>query len=529
MTEHVDAPRRTVAVVATVLVAAAVAFGTLLRVMTVATGSLWLDELWTLDAISRSYQEMVGSRLVSDQSPPAWTSLSWLWLRLTGTYDATVMRSLPLVLGLVGVAAPLLGAVRMRRLRPQLLVMAALTALSLIAVQYSVEMRAYAFTMAMGSVATVIWAGLLTGSIPRTGRWIFAMALAGAVGGFAHYYGNLLYVGLLAVLAMAWLRVDPPRPLYVLAGWGALSLVPVGAWYVATRRWSPGIAVAPDPGLGEIEHWTQYAFAPVTNLLSGQSPGYADGTPGTGLAILLLVALALAGAVALGYVRGQRTALATRAPGVALGVATLAVVAVAVGAAWVLSLLLPPSMNARNLSAVVPALFLATACAATAARRRSRQWTAAALVVGVWLSVATVYTAVHGVSALAPPWQQESGYRAAAELVMASQEGSGSSRLVGLKQAWDWHGDWDAVVRSETGAPPADPTDPEPLPVTWVLDASDPALESLRGQPLVAFAYASDARADALLAWAQQASSPCELRTFGGPGVGKVVVADCRS
>ena len=520
--------RRTVPLVATVLVTATVVWGLVLRVLTLGTGSLWLDELWTLDAVSRSFTEMVGARLVSDQSPPAWTSLSWLWLRLAGTYDETAMRSLPLVFGMVAVAAPLLGAVRMRRLRPALLVMTALMALSLMAVQYSVEMRAYAFTMALGSVATVVWAGLLTGSLPRTGRWIFTMALAGALVGFAHYYGNLLHVGLLGVLAVAWLRLDPRRPLYVLAGWGALSLVPVAAWYLATRHWSPGIAVAPEPGLGEIRTWTQYGYAPLANLLSGQSPGYADGGPGTGLAVLLVVVLVLAGGLLLGFVTGRRPSLDGPAPAVPVGVSALAVVVVAVGAAWVLSLLLPPSMNARNLSAVVPALFLATACAATSARRRSRQWAATALVTGAWLSAATVYTALHGVDDLAPPWHREAGYEAAAELVVASQGDGSGARLVGLKQAWDWHGDWDAVIRSETGAGPASPTDPEPLPVQWVLDVGDPALASLRGRPVVAFAYASDGRATDLVAWAQDAAGPCVVRTFGGPGVGEVVLADCR-
>lgn len=546
--EHVDAAHRPTASAAVVtspgitsrrrtdaipllvmtLVTAAVLLGLVQRIKLLDTGSLWLDELWTLDAASRSFKEMVGARLVSDQSPPVWTSLSWLWLHLAGTYDSVVMRTPAMVFGLAAVAAPLIGAIRMRALRPALLLMGALLALSLLTVQYSVEMRSYSFVVAMGTIATVVWAGLLTGCLPRTWHWILAMTFIGAIGGFAHYYGNLLYVGLLAVLAVAWIRLSPRKPLFVLVGWGAVSLMPVVAWFLVTRRWSPGIAVAPEPGLGEIQTWTQYSYAPLSNLLAGQSPGYANGTRSTGLAILGAVGVTLvAGLIAAGLARKRDPQRTGTSASVALGSSALVVIALAVGGAWVLSILLPPSMNARNLGALSPALFLATACALTSARRRAGQWTGAAVATGVWLSAAVVFAAVNGVTALAPPWQLAAGYRSVAEVLITSQVDEVPPRLVGLEQAWSWHGDWDAVIRAQTGAPPATPAEPGPLPVQWVLDAGELESEPVVSQPLIAFASVSDARTSGLLAWAEKVAGPCDVTTYGGPGVGTAIVADC--
>src|SRR5687768_4802873 len=195
------------------LTLAAVAVGAYIRLAILGTGSLWLDELWTLDAISRSLKEMVGARLVSDQSPPLWTVLTWVWLHSVGTYDASIMRILPALFGAVAIAAPLVAAVKMPLMRQTLLVMASFMALSLFALQFSVELRPYSMMIGLGTVATVIWVGLITEELPRTGIWIFLFALTGALAGFAHYYGNLLYLCESAVLLVLLARTAAGRAL----------------------------------------------------------------------------------------------------------------------------------------------------------------------------------------------------------------------------------------------------------------------------------------------------------------------------
>src|SRR5687768_6261846 len=149
------------------LTLAAVILGVYSRVAILGTGSLWLDELWTLDAISRSFTEMVGARLVSDQSPPLSTALTWVWLQLVGTYDASIMRLLPALFGAAAIAAPLVAAMKMPLMRPTLLVMASFMALSLFPLQFSVELRPYSMMIGLGTAATVIWVGLITAELPR--------------------------------------------------------------------------------------------------------------------------------------------------------------------------------------------------------------------------------------------------------------------------------------------------------------------------------------------------------------------------
>jgi hypothetical protein len=458
-----------------VLTGLAVAFGVLLRLRLLGSGSLWMDELWTLDAVSRSFKEMVGARLVSDQSPPLWTMLSWVWLNLLGTYDAAWMRILPAAFGCLGIAAPIAGAVRMRALRPTFLVMAALIALSLFTIQYGVEFRAYSMMIGLGAVATVIWAGLLTASLPRSGRWIFAFALSGALAGFGHYYGNILYGAEVLVLlaVLAWERCW--RPAGVLFAWGALSVLPVAGWYVATTRWHQNLAVASPPSVSELQKWLMYAFAPLTNLLTGQLPGYP-------------------------YEHDQ--------------------------GAWTLSLLAPPSMNYRNLGALLPALFLAVACACTLVPERVRSLTASIAIV-VLLAANGLYISQWGVTSLTPPWQVQAGYRDASAVLVAASHESPAPTLIGLNTSWQWHGQWDAAIRAGLGARPAVSSDPEPLPVLWINSVQDIKPGQVPPGRVVVFSDFPDQRTTDLFAWAGKTVGSCKESTFGGPTYGLVMLLRC--
>jgi hypothetical protein len=521
-----------------VLTASALVIGTWARLSNLGAGSLWLDELWTLDAISRTFKEMVGARLVSDQHPPLWNSLAWVWLRVAGTYDAATMRILPLAFSLVAMGAPLVGAIRFRSLRPALLVMAALIALSLFPLQYAVEFRSYSMLLAFGTVATIVWAGLLVGELPSSGPWIFTFCLAGALAGFTHYYGHLLYLGELLVLLVGWLLQRTRRPLGALLGWAALSLVPVSAWYVLTRQWFPVRPVAAEPSVDIVRTWLAYGLSPVSTLAAGHVPGYAypDVAGRSELILAGLVVVVIAVAIAL-RVRSRRSAdppaldgdasMADRGAALLVAAASLIVLALGVGGAWVGSLVLPPSMNYRNLAALLPVLFLAIACAATPGRADRVNHLTGAGVVAAWMFASVTFVGRYGVESFVPPWQAQSGYRTAVETLVAFARDEPSTQLVGLDLPWGWHGQWDAAIRAQLAAPPADSGDGVPLDVRWILDVQELQASGPSGGPLIVFSDSTDQRSGDLFAWVEATRGGCERSVVGGPGYGGVEMLAC--
>jgi hypothetical protein len=203
------------------------------------------------------------------------------------------------------------------------------------------------------------------------------------------------------------------------------------------------------------------------------------------------------------------------------------VVAGGVAGAWIASLILPPSMNYRNLSALLPALLLTVAGVATLGRADGpARWTGAA-VVSAWLLAAAMMIGPFGVAALAPPWQAEAGYRATVRALLDSTDEDAAPALIGLKMPWDWHGQWDAAIRAELGEPPVESDAPTPLAVRWILDVQELQSTGLPASPLIVFTDAIDARSVALFAWLQEARAGCESALLGGPGYGVISVVSC--
>lgn len=502
----------------------AVAIGVWLRVSLLGSGSLWMDELWTMDAVSRSFKEMVGARLISDQAPPLWLTTSWVWVNLVGTYNATSLRFLSAAFSCLAIAAPIVGAVKMPPLRPTFLVMAALLALSLFTVQYGVEFRTYSMMICLGAVATVIWAGMLTAQLPRSGRWIFGFALVGALSGFGNYYGNILYGMELAVLlaVLAWERQW--RPARILFTWGALSLLPVTVWYFVTRNHiATGSPVAP-PTISELQTWLMYAFAPVTNRLAGQPLGYeypdVYGAQIAGLGVVSILA-------ALIWHASTRERRATRLPPATLVGAAAMVVAVAgVSFAWTISLVTEPTMNTRHLAALLPALFLAAGCACTLFPERAR-WVTGSIAVAVLIAVNGLFVSQYGVGSLTPPWHAQAGYKDTVRILISASHESPAPTLIGLNTAWQWHGQWDAAIRSELGSGPAVSSDPEPLAVHWINSVADIKPNGVPRGPAVLFSDWADQRQTDLFAWAEKTLGPCRQSTYGGPAYGLVTLLRC--
>ena len=505
----------------------AVAFGTIVRTQLLGAASLWLDELWTLDAISRSFKEMIGARLASDVNPPIWNSAAWLWLRIVGTYDAVAMRLLPLIFGLIAVVIPLVGAIQLRSIRPALLVMGASTALSLFPLQYSVELRSYSLLLALGTLATVIWAGLLTGDLPAGWQWIFLFALTGALAGFSHYYGNLLYLAELLVLLAAWGMARRRGEVRTLAAWAVVSFLPVATWLGLQLAFSlfPSAFSADPPSVTVLQTWLAYAFAPISNVVAGHGPGYAYPAGPFGVETILfiaVVALALvAGLAAFGRVR-----LPVWVPAAGVGVASVAAIGLGIAIAWLESIVGPPSMTTRNLAGLLPLLFLATACAVTSLGSERIRWGGGAAAVGAWLLASVAFATQFGVTALAPPWQAQAGYRTAVQALLSEVGADPSTVLVGLELPWGWHGEWDAAVRSQLGRPPAESADPPPIAVRWIRTADQLPAADLPVAPIVAF---TDANGTALFTSIKAARPGCTETTFGGPGYGVSQMLRCPS
>jgi hypothetical protein len=205
----------------------------------------------------------------------------------------------------------------------------------------------------------------------------------------------------------------------------------------------------------------------------------------------------------------------------------LVVIVAGVVVAWVMSVLLPPSLNWRNLAALLPAVLLVVACAATLFRAPTLSWASGGLVAGAWLLAFVLLVTRYGVPAFAPEWQAQAGYRATVRALLAAQEEDASMNLIGLELPWGWHGQWDAAVRAELGAPPAESDDPPPWDVTWLLAVDGIVGSPPPASPFIVFTDAVDERSAALFAWALAAREGCAAETYGGPGYGIISAVRC--
>ena len=505
------------------LVALAVSIGVALRLRVLGVGSLWLDELWTTDAVSRTFKEMIGARLVSDQSPPLWTTSVWAWVRLTGTYSASVLRTWPLVWGLIGIGAFILGGSLLPRLRATLMLTAAALALSLMAIQFSVELRPYSMSMALVSAATVIWAGLLTGQIPARGVWVFWFALAGALAGFAHYYGNLPYLAEATILVVWWFTTQRLRMAAIGAAWAGVSLVPVIAWIAATRRWFPDLAVAPPPSFDTIRAWLVEVLQPIPRLIDPILDGWWSSDR---LLVLLVLVSFATGCVQL--MRARRSGDRRGAVEAFLTVAALTALVLAFAGAWIVSLIAPPSLNGRNAFIFLPLLLLGLAGAITAARRAWVRWAAASAAAAMLVAAMATAWFQWGTTELAPWWHREAGYAPAAQALLDIATEEATPLFLGLEAPWRWHGDWDAILRSLQGSGPADESDPAPLPVTWLGTPADfDARQLPEASPIVLFTAYDAERFEVVLAALEPSAGPCTVEQLGGPQFGVVHLAVC--
>ena len=121
---------------------------------------------------------------------------------------------------------------------------------------------------------------------------------------------------------------------------------------------------------------------------------------GVGILVFAAATALIIGVMAFRQVRRKES---EHDPVAVVGLNSAIVVIAGCGVAWTASLLLPPSMNTRNLGALLPSLFLTLASAITIARNRSVRALAGSAAIAIWLVAVAVFVNRYGVASLAPP------------------------------------------------------------------------------------------------------------------------------
>lgn len=213
---RVAGERRELALVALVTVV-----GGYLRFSDLGRQSFWIDELVTVDLLTKPLSGMFAALPTSESSPPLYYVLAWLWARAAGT-DEVALRSLSALLGTATIpVAYAAGRALLSRLGG--LVAASLAAASPLLVWYSQEARAYALFVLLAALSFVFFVRALDDPSTRTLGWWAAASSASLL---THYFGVFLVAAEAALLLARHRR----RPTYIatagIAGVG-LAVLPL--------------------------------------------------------------------------------------------------------------------------------------------------------------------------------------------------------------------------------------------------------------------------------------------------------------
>src|SRR5437763_6566136 len=153
-----------------------VATGAALRFATLETQSFWIDEGYTVHLLRGSLSGLVHGIPRTEETPPLYYALAWLWTRPFGTAEAGV-RSLSALFGTATIPVAYLLARRLASQRAGL-VAAALTAFNPLLVWYSQEARAYALLVLLSGLSILLFLRALDSGSRRTlVQWAIVSAL----------------------------------------------------------------------------------------------------------------------------------------------------------------------------------------------------------------------------------------------------------------------------------------------------------------------------------------------------------------
>lgn len=246
--------------------------------------SFWGDEDVTIHLLREPLWQMLRHDIPgSERTPPLYYLIAWVWSRGFG-YGELAERSLTALIGLatVAVAYPIGVELRSRRAG---LILAALIAVSPIAIWFSQDARAYGLAILLTSVGLLLFVrALRTESSQDSWRWALASALALT----SHYFAVFLIVPQAAMLLAS--RRTRSRALWPAASVAVVwvLLVPLLA-FQATRTY----------------HTDWISFLGVLGRLRQTLQFFETGSWYISVALLLSLTAAAAAIVAVAFQRGR--------------------------------------------------------------------------------------------------------------------------------------------------------------------------------------------------------------------------------
>jgi mannosyltransferase len=291
-------------------VALLTALGALLRFAALGQQSFWIDEIITVELVSKPLVDMLRALPGAESTPPLYYLLAWLWSRAAGV-DEVGLRSLSALVGTLTVPVCYAAGRTLVSHRAGVIV-AALSAVSPLLVWYSQEARAYGLFALLGALSFLYFSRALADPSARhLGLWATASSLTL----LTHYFGAFL-IGIEALILLyrhrsraTWLATGAVAAV-------AAAILPLAAYQVvhASSRWIRFVDLA-----GRIEEAVRQLLVPSPqSIFAGAGVGEGAGRRLSPVAVTLILC-AVAALLALGSSKERRGGL------IALGVGSATV------------------------------------------------------------------------------------------------------------------------------------------------------------------------------------------------------------
>jgi mannosyltransferase len=170
-----------------------------LRFSTLGLQSFWYDEAFTpVHVLHTSLGATLHSVVHTENTPPLWYVLIWVWSRVFGT-GAVALRLPSAVFGVATVAVAWAIGHELTGRRATAIAAAAFVAMNPLFVWYSQEARAYGLFMLMGALAMLCF---LRAQREPTPRRLTAFALTASLALLSHYFAAFLLAPMIVMLLL---------------------------------------------------------------------------------------------------------------------------------------------------------------------------------------------------------------------------------------------------------------------------------------------------------------------------------------
>ena len=209
------------------------ALGAVLRFAALGQQSFWIDEIITVELVSKPLDDMLRALPSAESTPPLYYLLAWLWSQAAGV-DEVGLRSLSALAGTLTVPVCYAASRTLVSHRAGVIV-AALSAVSPLLVWYSQEARAYGLFVLFGALSFLFFSRALTDPSRRNlGLWSAASSLML----LTHYFGSFL-IGVEALVLLYRHRARATWLATGAIGVVAVAVLPLAAYQTvhASSRW----------------------------------------------------------------------------------------------------------------------------------------------------------------------------------------------------------------------------------------------------------------------------------------------------